>query len=293
MSGSGVPPHRPAGPGPERDGDDGLFGPESVTWRLHAEPLMGVASLRALLLQALHPVAVAAFEEYDTYRQDVWERLARTAEYVAVTTFGSTTVAMLAASRVRAIHARVRGTLPGGVEYAADDPQLLAWVHCCLVASYLEVLTRGGVTLTGAEQDQYIEEQVKAAMLVGLEPDEVPHDRAALLDYFRVIKPALECTPTARRAALELVAPASTGRGRPGTSARPSWSGVAGLAFAALPPWGRRLYALPDLPGAAGLSDAATTVGLRTLRATLRAPSVVPPLRAAPQLRSVRARLQP
>ena len=114
---------------------------------------------------------------------------------------------MLAASRVRAMHARVRGTLPGGVEYAADDPQLLAWVHCCLVASFLEVLTRGGVALTGAEQDQYIEEQVKAAMLVGLEPDEVPHDRAALLDYFRVIKPALECTPAARRTASELVAP--------------------------------------------------------------------------------------
>ncbi len=61
--------------------------------------------------------------------------------------------AMLAASRARAIHARVRGTLPSGVEYAADDPQLLAWVHCCLVASFLEVLTRGGVALSGAEQD--------------------------------------------------------------------------------------------------------------------------------------------
>src|SRR5690349_24512314 len=111
MSGSGVPPRRPAGPVPERDvdgaapapardpgapvpaqgGDVGLFGPESVTWRLHAEPLMGVAGLRALLLQALHPVAVAAFEEHSTCRQDVWARLARTAEYVALITYGSTT----------------------------------------------------------------------------------------------------------------------------------------------------------------------------------------------------------
>jgi uncharacterized protein (DUF2236 family) len=294
MSGSNVPPGRPAGPPPERDGDAGLFGPESVTWRLHAEPLMGLAGLRALLLQALHPVAVAAFEEHSTYRQDVWSRLGRTAEYVAVTTFGSTTDAMLAASRVRAIHARVRGTLPTGVEYAADDPQLLAWVHCCLVASFLEVLTRGGVSLTGAEQDQYIEEQVKAGMLVGLEPDEVPHDRAALLDYFRVIKPALECTPTARRAALELVAPAMPTRVELLTPARPAWSGVAGLAFAALPPWGRRLYALPELSGAAGLTDAATTVSLRTLRTTLRgAQAVVPRLREEPHLKAARAPLNP
>jgi len=253
---------------------------------------MGVAGLRALLLQALHPVAVAAFEEHSTYRQDVWERVARTAEYVAVTTFGSTTEAMLAGSRVRAIHARVRGVLPTGVEYAADDPQLLAWVHCCLVASFLEVLTRGGVALTGAEQDQYIEEQVKAAMLVGLEPDEVPHDRFALLDYFRVIKPALECMPTARRAALELVAPPVRAEHSP--LGRPAWSGVAGLAFAALPPWGRRLYALSELPGAAGLTDAATTESLRTLRGTLRgAQSVVSPLSEAPRLRAVRAPLDP
>jgi uncharacterized protein (DUF2236 family) len=294
MSGSEVPPGGSAGPAPERGGDAGLFGPDSVTWRLHAEPLMGVAGLRALLLQALHPVAVAAFEEHSTYRQDVWTRLARTAEYIAVTTFGSTTDAMLAASRVRAIHATVRGTLPTGVEYAADDPQLLAWVHCCLVASFLEVLTRGGVGLTGAEQDQYIEEQVKAAMLVGLEPDEVPHDRAALLDYFRVIKPALECTPMARRAALELVAPAMPTRVELLTPARPAWAGVAGLAFAALPPWGRRLYALPELPGAAGLTDAATTVGLRTLRTTLRGvQAVVPPLREGPHLKAARARLNP
>ena len=81
------------------------------------------------------------------------------------------------------------------MEYAADDPQLLAWVHCCLVASFLGCSTRSGVALTGAQQDGYVAEQVKAAMLVGLEPDEVPHDRAGLQDYFRVIKPALECIP--------------------------------------------------------------------------------------------------
>jgi uncharacterized protein (DUF2236 family) len=289
-------PHRPdAGPRkdgafgevPAREGGKdgvhaGLFGPDSVTWRVHAEPLMPVAGLRALLLMALHPVAATAFEEHRRQR-DLWDRLTRLTEYTAVTTYGSTTEAMLAASRVRASHARVHGTLPGGVSYAADDPQLLGWVHCCLIASFLEVTTRGGLVLAGAEQDCYIEEQVREAMLVGLEPDEVPHDRAGVQDYFRVIKPALECLPAARRATAEVV---TTPRPAQGAAARPAWAGIAGLAFAALPPWGRRLYALPNLPGAAGLTDAATTMGLRALRTSLRgAPALVPPRRDEPHLR--------
>jgi len=126
---------------------------------------------------------------------------------------------------------------------------------------------------------------VRAAMLVGLEPDEVPHDRAGLQDYFRVIKPALECLPAARRAAAELLASPGP-RSASGAAARPAWAGIAGLAFAALPPWGRRLYALPNLPGAAGLTDAATTVGLRALRTSLRgSAALVPPRREERLLR--------
>jgi uncharacterized protein (DUF2236 family) len=304
MSEPPAPSDRSDGPasGPRQKGrygvDAGLFGPDSVTWRVHAEPLLGMATLRALLLQALHPVVMAALADHTSYRDHIWTRLSRAGEYVAVTTFGSTSEAMLAASRVRAAHARVHGTLPGGIGYSADDPQLLAWVHCCLVASFLEVVTRGGLALTGAEQDSYIAEQVKAGMLVGLEPDEVPHDRAGLQDYFRVIKPALECTQEARRIAAEVVTPRLAATpdplapwARPGSDpgcdpwfehalqhgfergpdcGPPAWVGIAGLAYAALPPWGRRLYALSELPGAAGLTDAATTVGLRTLRAALR-----------------------
>ncbi|MGZ4613137.1 MAG: oxygenase MpaB family protein [Kineosporiaceae bacterium] len=276
-----------------RGPEAGLFGPDSVTWRVHAEPLMGVATLRSLLLMALHPVAMAAFDEYWRHR-DLWDRARRITEYTAVTTFGSTTEAMLAASRVRAIHARVRGVLPTGVAYSAQDPQLLAWVHSCLIASFLEVTTRGGLVLAGAEQDRYIEEQVKGAMLVGLEPDHVPHGRASLQDYFRVIKPALECVPAARRMAAELLAVSRPTRFALATGPGPAWAGIAGLAFAALPPWGRRLYALPELPGAAGLTDTATTVGLRTLRASLRGPqAVVPPMREGRHVRTTPGRPEP
>lgn len=272
-----------------RHADPGLFGPDSVTWRVHSDPLMGIAGLRALLLQAAHPVAMHAVDEHSQYHEDPWGRLARTAEYVGLTTYGTSAEAMLAGSRVRAVHARVRGTMPDGVEYAADDPQLLAWVHCCLVASFLEIVTRGGLRLTGAEQDRYVAEQVRSAMLVGLEPDEVPHDRAGLVDYFAVIRPVLDVGPAARRAASVVVAPPMPAYLAP---ALPAWAAVAGLAFAALPPWARRLYALPALPGAAGLTDAATTVALRTVRAALKGvQAAVPPLREGPHLRAARLRL--
>src|SRR5512140_3270038 len=109
---------------PLADGDPGLFGPDSVTWRVHADPLMGVAGLRALLLQALHPVAMDAVDQHSDFRDDPWGRLARTAEYIGVTTYGTTSAAMLAGSRVRAVHARITGHTSTGVEYQADDPQL-------------------------------------------------------------------------------------------------------------------------------------------------------------------------
>jgi uncharacterized protein (DUF2236 family) len=273
--------------------DPGLFGPDSVTWRVHADPIMGVAGLRALLLQALHPMAMEAFDQHSHHRDDPWARLARTAEYIGVTTYGSTSEAMLAGSRVRAVHARIAGRTSDGVPYQADDPQLLAWAHCCLVASFLELVTRGGLRLTGTEQDAYICEQVRSGMLVGLEPDEVPSDRAALLDYFRAIRPALQCTPAARRTAGVVVTQPMPERAARPTPARPAWASVAGLAFATLPPWARRLYALPELSGPAGLPEAAATAALRTLRATFKGVQCLAPgLGEGPHLRAARLRLE-
>ncbi len=250
-------------------GDAGLFSADSVTWRLHSDPLMGLAGLRALLLQGLHPAAMSALEQYSCYGTDPWRRLTELADYLGITTYGSAGEAMLAGARVRAVQAMGRGVTSDGVTYAGDDPQVLAWLHCCLVASFLEIVTRGGLALTGAEQDAYIGEQVAAGMLVGLEPDEVPHDRSQLLDYFRTIRPALHCSPAAQVAARIALTPQSPPG--PAHRPRPAWAPVAGLAFAALPPWARRLYALPALPATAELSEAATTIRLRELRAELGA----------------------
>lgn len=259
---------------------DGLFSPDSVTWRVHAEPLMGLAALRALLLQALHPVSIAVLDQHSSFGHNPWPMLTRITEFVGSTTFGTAAEAMLAGSRVRAVHARINATTLSGASYTADDPQLLAWMHGCLVASFLEVVTRGGLRLSPTEQDAYLAEQVTSAMLVGLEPHQVPSDRAQLRDYFSAIRPVLECTPPAREAADRVIhgsghgtTPAAavfTGPFGAVSTSRPAWTVVGGLAYAALPPFAQRLYGIANLPGPAGLTVTATTLGLKALNVTLR-----------------------
>src|SRR4051795_13158089 len=117
--------------------DIGLYGPDSVTWRVHADPTMLLAGLRALLLQALHPLAMAGVAQHSDFRADPWGRLLRTVRYVTTVSFGTTAQAERAAARVRGIHRPLGGVEPeSGATYRVDDPELLRWVHCCLVDSF-------------------------------------------------------------------------------------------------------------------------------------------------------------
>ncbi len=271
--------------------DAGLFGPQSVTWRLHGDPIYAIAGLRGLLLQALHPIAAYGVAEHSAFRQDVWGRLTRTAEFVAITTYGTSAEALTMGARVQSLHMRMSGEEPStGRSYRADDRDLLAWVHNCLVDSTLAILERSGVNINSADGDQYVLEQVRAAALVGLDSSDVPHDRAGLVDYFRDIRPQLRVTSVAREEASYVIAPPIPAKYA--VVARPAWSAVAGLAFAALPRWARRLYSMPELPGAAALHGPATTVALHALRASLRGVQLaVPALRESPHRRSARERL--
>jgi uncharacterized protein (DUF2236 family) len=116
------------------DPDPGLFGPDSVTWQLHADPAVALGGLRALMLQTLHPLAMAGVAEHSDFRDDPWGRLFRTADYIAAVTYGTTEEAHRAAARVRRVHRRLRGVEPeSGRGYRVDDPALLLWVHCCEV----------------------------------------------------------------------------------------------------------------------------------------------------------------
>ena len=144
----------PCPPRGRAPGDPGLFGPGSVSWRVHADPLMAVGGLRALLLQSLHPVVAHGFAAHSGYREQSWGRLMRTADYVALTTFGSTGQVEAVAGHVRRAHAGSPFVDPGdGSRRRIDEPELLLWVHACLVDSMLVVTRRGGLGLSDAEAD--------------------------------------------------------------------------------------------------------------------------------------------
>lgn len=248
--------------------DLGYFGPASVTWRVLADPTANIGGVRALFLQALHPLAMAAVHEHSDFAAAFWPRLRRTAQYVMTVAYGTTEQADAAAARVRAVHQRVSGVDPvTGQPYAANDPELLRWVHATEVDSFVEVACRGGVGLDDAQLDTFLTEQVRAAELIGV-PD-VPGNRAALAEYLRTVRPRLRSSPIARSAAMRLAVPPMPLWVQLATPARPLWSLIAGLGFALLPPWARRLYGLPGLPSA----DFAATLALRTFRAAaLRLP---------------------
>jgi len=182
--------------------DFGLFGPGSMAWRLHREPALLVGGLRALMVQALHPLAIAAVDDHSDYKADVWGRYARTSNYVVTTIFGTTRQAEALGSRVREVHRPIRGIdRVTGRPYAADDPVLLLWIHCTLVESFLEAYRRYVGPLRAAEADRYVGEMVRQAALVGLSPAEVPATEAANRTFIDSCRPDLLVT----RAALEAV----------------------------------------------------------------------------------------
>jgi uncharacterized protein (DUF2236 family) len=242
-----------------------MFTTDTVTWHLHQDPLMGIAGLRGLFLHALHPVAMEALTDQDM-EWDPWQRLARTARFTGVCTFGSVADAMVAGSRLRSIHARVHGMTRQGHPYTAENPDLLLWVHNCLAASFLEIVTRGGHSLTPQQQDRYLTEQVRTATLVGLEPNQVPHDRDQLQEYFQRMRGSLRVTQAARVALTRTLAPEPPSAC---SGYRPGWASVAGLAFSALPRWAQRMYAMPELTETASLDHHETTLRLRELRVRL------------------------
>jgi len=266
--------------------DPGLFGPDSVTWRVQSDPVMWVAGLRALLLQAVHPAAMAGVIDHSDFRIDPWGRLARTADYVGTIAFGSSDEVAVAGARVRGVHAKIRGIdARSGRTYSARDPHLLLWVHCCEVESFLTTYQRGGGRLTGAEVDTFYAEQTRAAAVVGIDAGTVPASAAQMASYFRRMRPELVADGRALRAARYVLLPPMSGRVQLTTPARPAWFAVAGLAGALLPPWARRLYRLPGLP----TTDVAATIALRTLRVALQ--SAPERYRVGPHLRAARQRM--
>ena len=223
------------------DGDPGLFGPDSVTWRVHSDGSMLIGGLRALLVQLMHPLAMAGVAEHSDYRRHPLDRLSATSQFVAATTFGTTEQATAAFEMVTRVHQRVVGLAPDGREYSANDPHLLSWVHHAEVDSFLRAYQRyGATTLTSAEADRYVDEM--AIINDRLGGNESAHSVAELDQWMQKIRPELEAGQQARDAARWLMlAPLPL-------AARTAYGVIAPAAVGMLPTWMREDLKLPLVP---------------------------------------------
>ncbi|MFB7935913.1 oxygenase MpaB family protein [Streptomyces sp. NPDC056049] len=242
-----------------QDADPGLFGPRSVTWQLHGDPVMWIAGVRALYLQALHPVAVRGVMINSSFREDPWGRLMRTASFVGTLSYGTREAAEAAGARVRRIH-RLLGV---------DDPDLLLWVHCAEIDSYVSVARRSGLPLSGEPADRYVDEQRTSARLVGLDPATVPATRAGLADYFASVRSELTAGEDALAVLDFLRKPPVPPALVPGRAL--VWGRISSLAYDTLPDWAHELYGRP-VPPAATVTRRLTSTArlLRSVPAKLR-----------------------
>lgn len=218
------------------------FTPDRPIRRVHGDASMFVGGLRALLLQSLHPLAMAGVAGHSGYRGDPWGRLARTSYFLAATTFGPDTEARATIERIRTTHAHVRGTAPDGRPYSADDPHLLEWVHIAEVDSFLRAHQRYGARpLDQAGRDGYVADTARVARELGVA--EPPETEAALAARIEAFRPELAGSAAARSTArfLLLNPPLAL-------AARAPYALLAAAAVALLPRWARTPLGLPYLP---------------------------------------------
>ncbi|MFC3690638.1 oxygenase MpaB family protein [Chenggangzhangella methanolivorans] len=224
---------------------EGLFPPGSIVRAVHADfTSMMIGGVGSLLLQMLHPSALAGVWDHSDFRKDMAGRLRRTARFVSVTTYGAKDDALAAIARVRAIHEKVAGALPDGTPYAASDPELLRWVHVAETRCFLEAHLRYRAPRTpAADQDRYFAEMASVARLLG--SAEPPATRADAEAYLEAMRPRLKWDARTRRVASHLLS-------QPAVA--PSFAPVDGFIFDAgcdlLPDWAAEMHGLGRSPRA-------------------------------------------
>ena len=233
--------HLTSGSGPMLDyssppGDPGLFGPDSVCWKVHADfTSMMAGGISALLLQALHPLALAGVWDHSTFRTDILGRLRRTATFIAGTTYGNREDALALIERVKRIHLDVSGVAPDGQPYCASEPALLTWVHVAEVSSFMTAHLRYvNPLLPVAAQDQYFEETARIAEMLGA--SNIPRSRVEIDAYLLAMQPALVASERTREVVRILMnAPA------PSVSMRPAGMLMLSAGIDLLPDWAQTM----------------------------------------------------
>ncbi|MNJ10515.1 hypothetical protein D3C77_46740 [compost metagenome] len=224
-------------------GDPGLFGPDSVSWRVHGDfPSMLVGGISALLLQLLHPLALAGVWDHSNFRQDLLGRLRRTSQFISGTTFGATRDADWLIDKVRTIHLQVVGSAADGRPYAASDPDLLTWVHVAEVSSFLAAHLRyRNPHMPLAEQDAYYAQIALIAERLGAR--NVPRSHQQVSDYLQAMRPHLHCDARSQEVVQVLLdAPA------PSRLAKPMGSLMLRAGIDLLPPWASAMLDLHQHP---------------------------------------------
>lgn len=243
------------------------FPEDSAVRRVHGDASMFVAGVRALLLQSLHPLAMAGVAAHSGFKGDPWGRLQRTSHFLAVTTFAPAEDAEEMVGRIRAVHERVRGTAPDGRSYVASDPHLLRWVHVAEIDSFLAAHQRYGLRPLDQEgRDRYVAETARVAEALGAVGP--PRSEDELQQQLAGYLPELEGTPAAREAArFILLSPPLP------VLARVPYTAIAGGAVALLPRWARGPLGLPWAPPVeAVLARPAGSVVTRAIRWAMAPP---------------------
>jgi uncharacterized protein (DUF2236 family) len=256
-----------SGSGPSLDyssppGDPGLFGPDAVCWKIHADfTSMMAGGVSALLLQTLHPLALAGVWDHSSFRTDILGRLRRTATFIAGTTYGNRRDALSLIDRVKQIHLRVSGFAPDGRAYRASDPGLLTWVHVAEVSSFLTAHLRYvNPALPVGAQDRYFAETARIAELLGATG--IPRSRAEIDAYLLSMRPELEAGPRTREVVQLLM------HARPPSAAtRPAAMLVLNAGVDLLPVWAQEMLAFDRY---AGLRHALVGPGVKLVAPVMR-----------------------
>lgn len=221
-------------------GDPGLFGPDSVCWRVHGDfTSMMIGGISALLLQALHPLALAGVWDHSNFREDLLGRLRRTGQFISGTTYASRQDADWLIDKVKRIHLGVTGTAPDGRPYAASDPDLLTWVHVAEVSSFLAAHLRyRNPQLSPADQDRYYDEVALIAERLGAR--DVPRSRAQIDSYLHTMRPQLLCDDRSREI-LRILRSAPA----PSALAAPMGALMMQAGFDLLPHWAQSMLGEP------------------------------------------------
>jgi len=256
-------------------GDPGWFGPDSVAWQVHADMSLLVAGLAAFTLQALHPLAMAGVAEHSAFSDDFMGRTRRTGEFVQGVVFGSSAQADRLCRMVRKVHEPVVGIAPDGRPYAANDPNLLDWVH---IAEYLAIAAANRRfalhPMTRPQLDTYVSEVARVGTATGVV--DPPRSWSELLASLERHRPNLAVGEYAAAGVAFLDDPPIIP-----AAARPVWRALWSGAVACLPPVARRLLRLPD----------PSTVELARCRAVLRTLANLSDGSGPPELSAARARL--